>query len=353
MIGRVPSQPHPLGIHRSLEPPGCLPQLAWKLDSSPTPFENELAVAVAALVIDSASFRNLRETEDSTGVSIGSQVESIVRERGKMHNPATGSGGIFVGTVSEIGPAHPAAGTLRIGDRIASLVSLSLTPLRLARVGEVERRGERVKAEGSAILFARTLYAAIPEDLPEDLALAVFDVAGAPALVRRRTPPGAKVVVIGMGKAGLLCLAAAREAAGPAGRVVGVDFLPEAVARGRATGFADAILTLDARDPVALLAAIETATGGRLADLVVNVANVPGTETASVLCAREEGTIVFFGMATSFSAAALGAEGVAHPGTLLIGNGYVPGHAEQALDLIRRHPPLRAAFEALLGRAAT
>ena len=41
-------------------------------------------------------------------------------------------------------------------------------------------------------------------------------------------------------------------------------------------------------------------------------------------------------MATSFAAAALGAEGLAADVTMLIGNGYVPGHADYALDLVRR-----------------
>jgi L-erythro-3,5-diaminohexanoate dehydrogenase len=100
---------------------------------------------------------------------------------------------------------------------------------------------------------------------------------------------------------------------------------------------------------VTLLSSVESANGGRRFDLVVNVANVPGTETASVLCARDEGTVLFFGMATSFQAAALGAEGVAHPGTLVIGNGYVPGHAEYALDLLRRNDRLRGAFTELVG----
>ena len=40
-------------------------------------------------------------------------------------------------------------------------------------------------------------------------------------------------------------------------------------------------------------------------------------------------------MATSFAAAALGAEGLAADVTMLIGNGYVPGHAAFALDLVR------------------
>lgn len=31
--------------------------------------------------------------------------------------------------------------------------------------------------------------------------------------------------------------------------------------------------------------------------------------------------------------------------TMLIGNGYVPGHAEQALDLLRAEPSVRRLFE--------
>ena len=44
-------------------------------------------------------------------------------------------------------------------------------------------------------------------------------------------------------------------------------------------------------------------------------------------------------MATSFSAAALGAEGLAADVTMLVGNGYVPGHADLALDLLRGPTP--------------
>ena len=50
-------------------------------------------------------------------------------------------------------------------------------------------------------------------------------------------------------------------------------------------------------------------------------------------------------MATSFSAAALGAEGLAADVTMLVGNGYVPGHADLALNLVRTTPGLRALFE--------
>jgi L-erythro-3,5-diaminohexanoate dehydrogenase len=339
--------PHPLGLHRSLDPPGALPQLARRLDATPRALENEVAVAVRALSIDSASFRQLRQVASESGETVAAQILRIVGERGKMQNPVTGSGGMLLGEVAEVGPNHPDARRLSPGMPIASLVSLTLTPLRLEEIGAIHASTERVEARGTAILFARTLWAALPDDFPEAVALAVFDVAGAPATVLRHARPGQTVLVIGTGKAGLLCLAAARERVGSSGRVLAVEPSDAAAARARALGLADAVESIDARDPVAMLSAVEKATRGGLADLVVNVANASGTEAASVLCAKDDGAVLFFGMATSFAAAALGAEGLAKPTALWIGNGYVPGHDQAALGLLRRHAGLRDAFTAL------
>jgi len=70
-----------------------------------------------------------------------------------------------------------------------------------------------------------------------------------------------------------------------------------------------------------------------------------GCEGGAILATAQGGTVIFFSMATSFSAAALGAEGMAADVTMLIGNGYVPGHAELALGLVRANPSVRALFE--------
>jgi L-erythro-3,5-diaminohexanoate dehydrogenase len=66
---------------------------------------------------------------------------------------------------------------------------------------------------------------------------------------------------------------------------------------------------------------------------------------AALLAVKDGGTVIFFSMATSFTGAALGAEGVGKDVTLIIGNGYVPGHADLTLDLLRRHSRLCALFE--------
>ncbi len=103
----------------------------------------------------------------------------------------------------------------------------------------------------------------------------------------------------------------------------------------------------DARDPVALRDAVRAAGGP--ADLTIVCVDVPGCEGGAILATAEGGTVVFFSMATSFSAAALGAEGLAADVTMIVGNGYTPGHAELALDLLRSTPAVRALFERRLG----
>lgn len=333
----------PYGLRRVIAPKGVLPQSADVLDPSLPTGEDELAIDVEALNVDAASFRQVEGAVGRDAARIAAEVERIVRARGKLHNSVTGSGGMLIGRVAEVGPRHPAAGALREGDRVATLVSLTLTPLALHRVTAVRPEIDRVECEGRAILFATGLWARLPDDLPERLALAALDVCGAPALVARHVRPGQRVLVLGAGKSGTLVCAQAKDQLAGRGEVVAADRSGEALAAIAALGVCDRTLALDATDAPGSLARVEAA-GGRF-DLVVSCATVPGAEMAAILCVRDGGTVLFFSMATSFTAAALGAEGVGRDAHLVIGNGYVPGHADLTLDLLRRHPRLRAAFE--------
>ncbi|ACL66745.1 L-erythro-3,5-diaminohexanoate dehydrogenase [Anaeromyxobacter dehalogenans 2CP-1] len=333
----------PYGLRRVISPAGVLPQRADVLDPALPLGEDELSIEVEALNVDAASFRQLEGAVGGDPGRIGDEVLRIVRARGKMHNPVTGSGGMLIGRVRALGPRHPAAAALRPGDRIATLVSLTLTPLRIDGIRAVRTEIDRVECDGEAILFATGLWARLPDDLPETLALAALDVCGAPALVARHVRPGIRVLVLGAGKSGALVAVQARASMGDDGAVVLADRSEPALDALGALGVADARLRVDATDPLAVLAAAEGA-GGRF-DLVVNCASVPGTEMAAILAAKDGGTVIFFSMATSFTAAALGAEGVGKDVTMLVGNGYAPGHAELTLDLLRRHPRLRALFE--------
>jgi L-erythro-3,5-diaminohexanoate dehydrogenase len=335
-----------LGSHRVLEPLGVLPQAAWKLDASPVVHENEILCDVEALNIDSASFRQIVEANAGDEAAVVAHVLDLVRERGKHHNPVTGSGGMFIGRVREIGAALAPHTPLRPGDRIASLVSLTLTPLWIDAIERIDLATGRLWIRGGAILFATGIYAKLPGDLPDDVALAVLDVAGAPAQVRRLAQPGATVAVLGAdGKSGLLSCVQARERVGPSGHVIG--FGPDRTTAGARLllehGYVDAFVEADARRAIDVLAEIPGALP-ELADLTINCVNVAGTELSSILLTKDGGTVYFFSMCTSFTAAALGAEGVGKDVTMIVGNGYAKGHADTALQTLRDHPPLLRYF---------
>ena len=334
-----------VGLHRVLEPAGVLPQAALRLDADPRIRPDEVRIGVERLNLDAASYRQLHTAHGGDPDAIRAEVLRIIGERGKMHNPVTGSGGMLVGVVEEAGPDSPLG--LKPGDRVATLVSLTLTPLAVTDgLAEWDGRSEQVPARGHAILFARSIAAVLPDDLPVPLALAVMDVCGAPALTHRvvsAREDGPVVVVLGAaGKSGCLSLAAARRAG--ASRVIGLVPTAEERERLAASGLADDVVLADARDPVAVAAAV-----GEPADVTVVCVDVPGCEHGAILATAPGGTVVFFSMATSFPAAALGAEGLAADVTMLIGNGYVPGHAETALELVRSEPAVRALFTSRTG----
>lgn len=333
------------GLHRVVGELGVLPQRARKLDPSLPLREGEVLIDVESLNIDAASFKQLKDTAGGDPAKIAEAICKIVEERGKMQNPVTSSGGMLIGRVREVSPKHSDFGRLQPGDRIATLVSLTLTPLVIDKVKAVRAEIDRIDIEGRAILFASGIYAKLPSDLPDTLSLAALDVAGAPALVARFVKPGMTVVMLGAGKSGALCLAQARRNLGGKGRLIALDISAKALDTLKGVGLCDQTLAVDATKAVEVMEKVSALTGGAMADLVVNCASVPNTEMASILCVRQGGTVILFSMATSFTSAALGAEGVGKDVTMIIGNGFVPGHAELTLQLLRSEPKLRKLFE--------
>src|SRR5690349_24091837 len=129
------------GAHRVLEPRGALPQAAQRLDNDfSRRFDTEIVLTIDRLNLDATRFRQLLEASGCALDGIGQLVCETVAARGKQHNPVTGSGGMLLGTVTHVG-THVQA-RLAPGDRIASLVSLTLTPLRLDHIDEVQRSGQ-------------------------------------------------------------------------------------------------------------------------------------------------------------------------------------------------------------------
>ena len=343
-----PPRRHRSASTESSRPVGSsLPQAARRLDARPQLWPDEVRIDIETLNLDAASFRQLHDKHAGDGAAIRDEVlgssraaaRCRTRDRVGRHAHRDRCGRRSESTLGLPG-----------GDRVATLVSLSLTPLAITDgLGALGRQLRAHPATGHAILFGRTIAAKLPDDLSPELALMVMDVCGAPALVSRVVTSyaarglGPTVAVLGgAGKSGSLSLAAARQSG--AGRTIGVvpfkaeaDLLIDA-------GLADQVVIADA-----LPARAERSGGGsrwtrgchRRLRRRAGVSNRRS-------CPPLGGTVIFFSMATNFAAAALGAEGLAADVTMLVGNGYVPGHAALALDLIRSDGAVRRLFEARL-----
>lgn len=334
------------GTHRVIEPPGSLPQSAKRISNEMDLYDNEILIDVNYLNIDSASFRQIEEYSKGDIEKIKIFILKIVEERGKLQNPVTGSGGMLTGTVEKIGEKLMDKNQLKEGDNIATLVSLTLTPLKIKKILKVEPEIERLKIQGKAILFESGVYAKLPEDFEETVALAVFDVAGAPAQVAKIVQKGSSVLILGAtGKSGLLCAYEAKKRAGIEGRIIGQARNSDKARFLKETGFFHDVILADVLNPIEILNKTLEATDGKEVDIAINCLSIPNTELSTILPVRENGIVYYFSMATSFTKAALGAEGVGKDVTMIIGNGYSRGHAELALNELRESPILRKIFE--------
>ena len=110
-------------------------------------------------------------------------------------------------------------------------------------------------------------------------------------------------------------------------------------------GFCDHVFAADATQPVPVLEIMEKLTNGEMADVTINNVNITDTAMTSILCTKNTGTVYFFSMATSFTKAALGAEGIGADVDMILGNGYAHDHAMISIDLLRRNAILMKLFE--------
>jgi L-erythro-3,5-diaminohexanoate dehydrogenase len=187
----------------------------------------------------------------------------------------------------------------------------------------------------------------MPADLPRNIVVAALDVAGAPSRISRLVRPGQRITVLGAGgTAGLLTLCAIRQRLGSQGEIIAVEYSEQALDDVASLNVADVLVQGNATRTLEMVKKVQDAYPGQeyLADLTINVVNVPNTEFATILLTKPSGRILFFNMATSFTTAALGAEGIASQVEMHIGNGYMPDNGAGAIQLLRDFPVLRTIF---------
>lgn len=331
------------GLHRVVGE-NVLPQTAKKLNNELPLHETEVLIDVETLNIDSASFHQLMDVCGKDLEKVSQMIQSIVLEKGKMQNPVTGSGGMLIGTVKEVGSINKSG--LKAGDKIATLVSLTLTPLKIEKIVKIVPEKEQVFIKGHAILFNSGIFAKLPTDYTPSCALALLDVCGAPAQTLNLIKPGMKVGILGAGKSGFLCALAAYDILKSGKNITIFDYSQKALDHIKEFNLEFNLAQMNATNPIE---AIDYVKNNSEFDVVINVTNVMNCEMNAILMTKEHGITYFFSMATSFTKAALGAEGIGKDVQMIVGNGYCVNHADTTFKLVNRYPFIKAYYEKKYG----
>ena len=290
------------GLERSIEPRHALAQQAWKIDNTMTLRSDEVLIDVKIININLASFNEILDETGEDRALLCQRVLEIVRERGKLHNPVTNSGGMLYGTVVELGPSYPNIYHIRPKDEIISLSSLTVTPLHITQILRIDCESAQLEVEGQAILYANSPVVKKPPDLPLRAVIAAMDEAGAPTRSYQIVQPGQDVLILGAsGRIGLMCGYAAKDKMGSSGRLVGIVRDQESRIQMEPCSVFDEVLELDATN-------------------------------LSALCGTPH---------CDYRFVALTAESIGKEIQVIPYTGFLEGHADYTLGLMRRFPQMQ------------
>ncbi|MCG8636478.1 MAG: sigma 54-interacting transcriptional regulator [Desulfobacterales bacterium] len=331
------------GCHRVIEPANAFPQPAWKLDNSPELNDNEMLVDVEIINVNSTSFSQIYNGVNGNPAGIEKRIMDIIRARGKLQNPITGTGGILYGRVLRIGRDYPNPHGLVPGDELITLASLSLTPLVIHSIEKMDIHSGQLTVKGLAVLFARmplVKVAGACRNYSLELLISIMDEAGAPYQTWKLAEPGQDILIMGAnGKLGLLCAFGAREKIGRNGKIIGIVNTPQSKRRLEKTKVYDQVLCCDALNTVDALEKLGSKSLPHF-DLTVNCMTVSGSEMLSLVLTRDKGTIFFASLANSQKTTALTSESMGKNLNIIGYTGYIEGHAEFTTRLLTDYPEL-------------
>lgn len=330
-----------LGIGRSLEPANSILQPAWKIDNDMTLRPGEILIDVKIININLTSFNEIIDETEFDELLFRKRVMNIIQERGKLHNPITGTGGMLFGRVRKMDPQYKNPYHLNVGDDIISLTSLSVTPIRLDRIVSVDFKYAQLVVEGQCVLFSASPILKMPSDLPMRTAIAALDEAGAPTRAYQIVRPGDRVLIIGAsGKSGALVAHAVHKKLQGTGSIVGIVINDIHRKKAQTCPFFDDVIVIDAASTEQVCHSDMQSRYANSFDVVINCVNKPGTELITLISAKNKGTVFFATLGSDYKLAALTAESIGMEVSMIPYTGYVENHAEFTLSLLREYPNL-------------
>lgn len=326
------------GIHRVIEPKGVLPQPAWKIDNIMELHDDEALIAVKTISINSSSFRQICTQCENDIEKIKETILKIVDLRGKLHNPITDTGGVLLGEVKKIGSKYKNLYNIEEGKDVILLTSLSFVPIKIYKITHIDMNSAQIEVEGECILFSSNPVYTVSDNMDEKYLMTILDEAGSCIQSWKIVNRGDKVLIMGAyGKIGLLCAFGVRHKIGNKGKIIGVVYSKKSKEILKKYKIFDEVYICDATHPIESFEKLGIDDEENLFDLVINCINTFNTESLSILCTKNKGTLYFASLTANYNSACLTAEGLGRSMNIIPYKGYAEGHSQFALKLFKKY----------------
>lgn len=327
------------GTNRVLEPQHVLPTSAWRLDNSRTIMPQEIRVDIRIIHIDGTSFKQICLEANDNDLRIKQKIMDIVIRRGKLHNPVTDTGGLFYGTVAQVGEEYDNKKGFAPGEEVVCNASLASVPIYIDKILSIDRAFGQIEVEGYAILYNEVPLVRKPEGIPTNLLLFAFNESGTLYRISNTAVGKKRFLIVGNNLlSNLLFGYAVRKVAREDAEVVCLlDKKADIVLKGKSINDLIArvfteVHYVDILKPMECLAGLNVES---LFDLSVNCADIPGAETINILATKSGGTVVFANLINNYNIALYITESISRQLDIRCADGYLEAYDQFDIDIIK------------------
>ena len=333
------------GVSRVLEPKESIPVTAWKIDNSRAISPEEIRVRLETIHVEWDNFNQICSHcgYDATGVK--ARIMQIIEERGKLHNPYTGSGGLFMGVIDEIGSLVD-AGDLKVGDRVVGLSSLTGVPMSIERIGNIDFNYGQLECRGYVICFETTTMVKYDGSVTPKYLLSAIDEEGNFLGVRQavRESRAERIAIIGGNLVTTLLYAQMlTDCYGKGTTVIAImdkNSLGTLTEQDITAAFLPIIKRTYYVDLGKPLEAYEHVTSHKVdsqpMDAVINLEDISGSETVATLLVKEKGVVFYTSLKNNYSVGILVADSLGKEVIPYALDGYVKDAHGFAVELIQK-----------------
>jgi len=299
------------GLDRVIEPKGNVPVTAWKLDNSPELKSKEMKISVNRIDFERSSFNQICSICGYDENLIKQRIMKIVNERHKLHNPYTESSGLFSGTISEISPDFEGFENLNIGDEVICLTPLAGLPLYLEEIKSVDIGYGQIQCKGYAICFESVQLVKQQDFNGEDskFLLRALEEEGSLCNISRELEKMniSKALIIGTNPIEAMFYAKVASDSNPGNvsniLVMDSSYMNIYEKEAMKKAFGDLVARIYFVDMSMPMEALETLLRDEkreLADLVVNLESIKGSETLANCIVKDNGMVCYIGMNNNY-----------------------------------------------------